>query len=302
VVWFTRDWSQETDSFTFGPRNSTVFTRDSLLEQRTLPNVLHLSKLVAENNQQVAPVFQWFKDKLHFFALGADNFISGGFTTKQFAEKTVYTDDILKLLRSADIGVTSASVMEEEKNIPVSDQSQSPEGGTQYSFQRRKIFKVELSHKGKGEDSRLLGWSSESLGTRRLYALAGPWLDILQKGRIACMDELETSMHPLMVRELLRLFFNEKTNPDHAQILFTTHNPILLDPMLIRRDQIWFTDKDNEGATHLYPLTDYEPRQGESLVRGYMSGRYGAIPFIPSGLLGETTDTGDSDSEPQEDV
>ena len=93
-------------------------------------------------------------------------------------------------------------------------------------------------------------------------------------------------MHPLMVRELLRLFFSEKENPKGAQILFTTHNPLLLDATLLRRDQVWFTDKDESGESHLYPLTDYSPRRGESLVRGYLSGRYGAVPFVPAGLLG----------------
>jgi hypothetical protein len=103
---------------------------------------------------------------------------------------------------------------------------------------------------------------------------------------VVCIDELETSLHPLMTRELLRLFFSAKENPNGAQILFTTHNPLLLDATLLRRDQVWFTDKDTNGEAHLYPLTDYSPRQGESLVRGYLSGRYGAVPFVPAGLMG----------------
>jgi uncharacterized protein len=122
--------------------------------------------------------------------------------------------------------------------------------------------------------------------TQRLFELAGPWLDTLDQGYTVCVDELETSMHPLMVRELLRLIFSAEENAKGAQILFTTHNPLLLDPSLLRRDQVWFTDKDADGAGHLYPLTDFQPRKGESLVRGYMSGRYGAVPFVPEGLLG----------------
>jgi AAA15 family ATPase/GTPase len=117
------------------------------------------------------------------------------------------------------------------------------------------------------------------------------------------VDELETSMHPLMVRELLRLFFSIKENPNGAQILFTTHNPLLLDATLLRRDQVWFTDKDADGEAHLYPLTDYGPRKGESLVRGYLSGRYGAVPFVPAGLLGsfETHEIlGKAEMEPHE--
>jgi len=142
----------------------------------------------------------------------------------------------------------------------------------------------ELTHRGSGAAELMLPWRSESAGTRRMFGLAGPWLDILSKGHKVCVDELESSMHPLMVRELLRLFFSATENPHGAQILFTTHNPLLLDATLLRRDQVWFTDKDAEGEAHLYPLTDYQPRKGESLVRGYLSGRYGAVPFIPTRL------------------
>jgi AAA15 family ATPase/GTPase len=73
-------------------------------------------------------------------------------------------------------------------------------------------------------------------------------------------------------------------------VIFTTHNPLLLDPTFLRRDQIWFVDKDSESASFVYPLTDYKPRRDESLLRGYLSGRYGALPFIPHGLF---------DSEPE---
>lgn len=321
VEWFTRDWSEETGAFVFGPEKPKTFARDRPVEQRTLPNALHLSKLVAENHQQAAPVFRWFKERLHFFDLSAEGGFGGGFTTREFAEKTTNTSRMLELLRNADIGVASALVIEEEESFPDSNafqpvasrpmtesgallkalsephQPQSLSGGEPESPKKRKMFRVELAHKGKAGKLQLFDWADESAGTRRLYSLAGPWLDILQKGRIVCIDELETSMHPLMVRELLRLFFSEKENHNRAQILFTTHNPLLLDPTLIRRDQIWFTDKDNEGAAHLYPLTDYDPRQGESLVRGYMSGRYGAVPFIPAGLLDGTFEaTGDGDA------
>ena len=94
-------------------------------------------------------------------------------------------------------------------------------------------------------------------------------------------------MHPTMVMELLQLFFDEKVNVNGAQLIFTTHNPLLLDITLMRRDQVWLTDKDKGGEGHLYPLTDYAPRKGESLIRGYMSGRYGAVPFLSKGLLGQ---------------
>ena len=86
------------------------------------------------------------------------------------------------------------------------------------------------------------------------------------------------------MRELLSVFSKGITSNSTAQLIFTTHNPLLLDQTLLRRDQIWFTEKDQEGATRLYPLTDFKPRKDESLVKGYLAGRYGGIPFIPEGL------------------
>jgi hypothetical protein len=142
-----------------------------------------------------------------------------------------------------------------------------------------------MGHRGADGKEYPLPWEEESSGTQKLFSLAGPWLDILQNGHVAGVDEIESSMHPAMVVALLRLLFDAELNPNNAQIVFTTHNPLLLDPTLLRRDQVWFADKDEEGATHLYPLSDYKPRKGESLVRGYLSGRYGAVPFIPNGLL-----------------
>jgi AAA15 family ATPase/GTPase len=158
--------------------------------------------------------------------------------------------------------------------------------GAPDNVENAKRPRIELSHASPDGKSVPLLWEAESAGTHRLFELAGPWLDILENGYTVCIDEIETSMHPLMVMALLRLLFDEKTNPKGAQVIFTTHNPLLLDSTLLRRDQVWFADKDDHGEAHLYPLTDYAPRKGESLVRGYLAGRYGAVPFIPQGLLG----------------
>src|ERR1700685_2974355 len=99
----------------------------------------------------------------------------------------------------------------------------------------------------------------ESAGTRRFFALIGPWMDILDNGYTVFVDEIETSLHPVLVKELLKLVLSSKNNPKGAQVVFTTHNPMLLDSTLIRRDQVWFMEKSPDGATHLYPLTDYQP-------------------------------------------
>ncbi|MFZ4699919.1 MAG: AAA family ATPase, partial [Candidatus Methylumidiphilus sp.] len=124
----------------------------------------------------------------------------------------------------------------------------------------------------------------ESSGTRHFFALIGFWIEILESGYTVFIDEIETSLHPILVKELLRLLLSDTHNTKGAQIIFTTHNPVLLDTTLFRRDQIWFTEKSPNGATQLYPLTDYQPRKDEALAKGYLAGRYGGIPFIPEGL------------------
>jgi AAA15 family ATPase/GTPase len=106
----------------------------------------------------------------------------------------------------------------------------------------------------------------------------------LNSGGLMVVDELEASLHPLLGLAIIGLFNSPKTNSRHAQILFTTHDTNLLgntlgEPLL-RRDQIWFTEKEKDGATRLYPLTDYKPRKSENLERGYLQGRYGAIPYL----------------------
>jgi hypothetical protein len=286
-LWFNREWNAQSGSYVWSPERPSGFSRDAQLEGYTLGNVLFLSKAVANNRAELEPVFRWFKEGLKFLDLGMRRGIGARFTLKKLQEQSPLHDRIVQLLRHADLGVTDARAVDRR---PPDDELEKILASMPSDLRERVLkerwLRPELMHRGCGVPALPLPWDSESAGTHRLFGLAGPWLDILSDGYKVCVDELETSMHPLMVRELLRLIFSDKENPKGAQILFTTHNPLLLDPTLLRRDQIWFTDKDDDAAAHLYPLTDYQPRKGESLVRGYMSGRYGAVPFVPEGLLG----------------
>jgi len=289
-VWYSRDWVPSAAAYEWTPERPTGFRRDTQLEGYTLRNMLFLSKAVASNREELEPVYRWFKERLRILNLGAQGDISMDITLKQLDEHGEHYDRIVELLRHADIGVSGARAIEtftDEEYLEMFINS-APERLREVLRKRRRL-RPELTHTGARASEIPLPWQTESAGTHRLFALAGPWLDILSKGSVACVDELETSMHPLIVRELLRLFMCPMANAEGAQLIFTTHNPLLLDTTMIRRDQVWFTDKDAEGAAHLYPLTDYSPRKmGESLVRGYLSGRYGAVPFIPTGLLGKT--------------
>ena len=285
-MWFARDWTAESGSYEWTPERPTGFERDKRLEGDTLGNMLFLSKHIASNRQELDPVFRWFKSRLKFLDLSTRGQMGSGFTLTQVEKKTALYGSIVELLRHADLGITGARAVEQVPPRELLEMVGKMPAEMGESFRKQFRFKPELTHRGTGTAEVALPWESESAGTHRFFALAGPWLDILANGYTVFVDELETSMHPVMVRELLRLLFSAKANPKGAQLIFTTHNPLLLDMTLIRRDQVWFTDKDSEGEGHLYPLSDYAPRNTESLVRGYMSGRYGAVPVFPKGLLG----------------
>lgn len=301
-TWYSRDWNPASSTYTWTPERPVGFKRDLQLESYTLGNMLFLSKAVANNRTELEPVFRWFKDHLHFLDLSAHRRMSLGFTLKQLDQRSDYFARIIELLRHADIGVTGATAVEKRPSAEELEKyvaNMSAELKDQF-LRKERWLRPELTHSGAEGMPITLPWESESAGTQRLFALAGPWLDILKQGRVVCVDELETSMHPLMVRELLRLFYSPKENTNGAQLIFTTHNPLLLDTTMMRRDQVWFTDKDDAGEAHLYPLTDYSPRKGESLVRGYLAGRYGGVPFIPTGLLGTWPSAAVADAQPLE--
>lgn len=126
----------------------------------------------------------------------------------------------------------------------------------------------------------------ESEGTKKLIRLSGPIFSTLANGKILWVDELDAKMHPLISQYIVELFNNQATNPHNAQLIFTTHDTHLLSTKLLRRDQIWFTEKDEMEQTDLYNMMDIElpdgskPRSDSNYERNYIAGRYGAIPYI----------------------
>ena len=145
------------------------------------------------------------------------------------------------------------------------------------------VTALSLVHKGPGEKGVPLLSNYESNGTIAFLSILLPIVEALDMGTLLMIDELEASLHPLLALRIIRLFADKATNPKNAQLIFTTHDTNLLNAL--RRDQIWFTEKDEGGATHLYPLSDFKPRKDENLERGYLQGRYGAIPFLGSSDL-----------------
>ena len=141
---------------------------------------------------------------------------------------------------------------------------------------------VKWNAKGQPAGQVEFGIGAESQGTQKLFYLTGPVLNILKKGGILIIDELEARLHPLMTCELIRLFQSQETNPKRAQLIFTTHDTNLLSNRvkLFRRDQIWFVEKDRQGASHLYSLAELKVRNDRTFEDDYIEGRYGAVPFL----------------------
>jgi len=294
-IWYDRIWDEETKSYGWSKDASRDFERDPGIVEKTRANALFLSTAAQWNNTQVAPIYDWFSDKLLFLNLGPGGTLMHEYAlTAQMASGSDHRRKLVTdLMRSADFGVTNVSARE---GIPAEGQTNALNalksiaraGGVSSAFIPEKVWRVTLQHEGKDGAHFPIEWNNESAGTSRFFTVLGPWLSVVERNQVLCVDELDTSLHPSLVMELLLLFFKHLDGKNAAQLIFTTHNPLLLDMTLLRRDQFWFADKTQEGESFLYPLTDYKPRADESLVRGYLSGRYGAVPFIANGLTAET--------------
>ncbi|TGO03206.1 hypothetical protein PN36_10890 [Candidatus Thiomargarita nelsonii] len=110
--------------------------------------------------------------------------------------------------------------------------------------------------------------------------LLAPLFEALESGKVIIIDELDTSLHSLLSLKLLKLLNSPTSNKGGAQLIFSTHDTNLLGSEVLRRDQIWLTEKDKQGATHLYPLTDIRTCHTDNFERGYLQGHFGGIPFL----------------------
>jgi AAA15 family ATPase/GTPase len=145
---------------------------------------------------------------------------------------------------------------------------------------------IELVHRA-GQRAMTLPFEQESHGTKSWLSFVTNALEIIENGGVLLIDELDASLHPLLLAQALRLFQSKETNPNGAQLIFSTHDVTLLggtgdalDRYHLSRGQVWLTEKGRDGGSILTPLAEYKPRKGEDLVRGYLQGRYGGTPHL----------------------
>ncbi len=298
--WFRRrPTTESSDSdWYFGPHLKGEKER---IKSLTRPDVLFLSAAAQFNHAQLSAVYEWFSQYLRVLSADIDHSL---FTATMMEESADSHARIKNLLRLADLGIAEVSVevikaSSEEALRGIPDEGLRKALGkflkTLDTGAEVNMLDIQLQHRAGDRESgeTLFPMESESKGTQRLFSVAGPWIDTLDNGYAAVVDELDTSLHPLLAKELVSMFHRRDLNVNNAQLICNTHDTSLLDHDLFRRDQIWLVEKDNKSASHLYPLLDFSPRKGEALERGYLRGRYGAIPVLGDlGLLQEESPNG----------
>ncbi len=265
-TWFRR---KAGDPMSFSEKLSG---ENKVIEQLTRNNSLFLSSAAQNNHEMLLPIYNWFWTTLVFVT--GDRSEQTKQTIKMCEEDRETRALIARLLSFADLGIADLTVTVKRPRTLAEKISRS-------MLPDPLPYTIELLHRING---RLLPFEleQESAGTAAYLALLGPLVEAIQWGSVLCVDELDSSLHALMAIEIMRLFENRRQNPKRGQLIFNTHDTNLLNTGLLRRDQIWFTEKDAKGESHLYPLTDFKPRREENLESGYLQGRYGAIPFIHS--------------------
>ncbi|MDD3927225.1 MAG: ATP-binding protein, partial [bacterium] len=263
------------------------------LKEKTRENALFLSVAVQYDNKTVVPVFDWFKEALTVISDQSEWDMDKLFTMTLCDNYPEAKPDIVKLLKVADLGIEDFDIEQKAlteqpflQHLPeetrstlldplISNKKMTIKG----PYGARVITKhMLIKNDGVAEEVEFDLEKDESAGTKRFFSLAGWLLTIPITGGVIFIDELDACLHPLLTRYIIKLM--HRNNREPAQLVFTTHDCGLLDSDLFRRDQIWFTEKNEQGATDVFSLWDYKPRKSENIRKGYLAGRYGAIPFI----------------------
>ena len=190
---------------------------------------------------------------------------------KGFVEDEKVREDVLKYFSSFDKQITGFKI----EDLPSKDE------------QKEKKYAIDAIHRMiDSEDDTKLPLHQESAGTLKMFAMYPALHEVLEKGGVLCIDELNSRLHPLLVRNFILTFLNPEINKNHAQLIFTTHDTWQLSNQLLRRDEIWFTEKDEKGLSNLYSLADFVDEDGsrirkdENYEKNYLLGKYGAIPSL----------------------
>ncbi|MGH3814318.1 MAG: AAA family ATPase [Pseudonocardiaceae bacterium] len=298
-------FEREGPSIDFG---STVQrTRAEIIEDLLVEDTLFLALAARLKLEQLQPVAEWFRRSLRFVRPGQPVGATGNRLVRFLEQSDSERARFVNLARAADVGISDVIIeyvedplvgeqigmlvreVAELESLEASTGSAMPPQHSEELIQARGRLAF---LRDRAQRARLMfahgearfGLADESEGTRLWLDLLPKVISSLDTGRTLVIDEIDTSLHPLLVRKLVGLFRDSAVNVGRAQLLFTTHDAFLLAPVAgepgLDRDQVWFVEKRTDGASELYPLTDFKPRNEHNLARRYLGGSYGAIPIL----------------------
>ncbi|WP_405668946.1 ATP/GTP-binding protein [Streptomyces sp. NBC_00055] len=271
-VWFDREAGRpEDEGGEIRFPGSGLRGRKDEIKALTRPNALFLTVAATLNHRELVAVHRWFVNNLWLVTSQHDVQNRTEWTRERLTVQNAgieFRERLIRLLAGADLGITGLTT--------------DPDTG-----------EVQLLHRTpQGVEQPLDFWRQESLGTQAWFAFLGPLLHALDRGGILLADELDSSLHPRLAAEVIRLFQDPDANPRTAQLIFTTHDATLLGPTVaerpLDRDQIWITVKDGTGQSTLYPLVAAKVRKDDNLERRYLNGHYGGVPRVGAGEFART--------------
>lgn len=279
-------FEREGSEFRFGRELKGRSKTNNTIVELTRPNSLFLSTAAQNNHEQMSAIFEYFRSLACFMHIN---------TGREYWRNQKDIDPrVIGFIGGLDTGICDyrrreTEPSEEELSIR-REINTLVERRANVSIDLSETYKnvtIELAHQTRRGESVFLDLGLESAGTQRLLVMLNLAYRALDAGSPIAIDELDMSLHTLASAAVLQLFCSPTTNPNGAQLIATTHDTNLLGWPGLRRDQIWFTEKDEAGATLLYPLTDIKTRRTDNLEKGYLQGRYGAVPFDdPISILG----------------
>ncbi|MEH1838625.1 MAG: ATP-binding protein [Nostoc sp.] len=261
---FHRQWDDSNKKFIWKTGDYFAGSHNQL-QDNLRENELFISTLGKLKVDVIESLLRWLKVRWLGINLGNEKYDITSITSLQGTDNPIINEifeEALTIVLKFDTGLSRIDMV--KKYDDPSDYN---------------IYALHNTH-----DGNLVAWlfDEESLGTQRLFSLAFRIVLALKIGGLTIVDELGTNIHPNIVRSIIRRFQNAKTNPKRAQLILTSHDNTLQRNNLLRRDQIWFTQKRPAQSTELYPLTDFHVRNDLAIDKAYLDGRFGAVPFLPS--------------------
>lgn len=244
------------------------------IDERTL--FLNIYSKIDRNNEDFSNVYDWFVNSM-YLDLGNPNFerfINNRVSLKILSDEN-YKKELLKFIKTFDSGIEGI------RTTPDSIEAVKSNNG---------IINIEVLHRGENGELKALPFYLESNGTRKMFHLFDFFMDALKNGMVLFVDELDAKLHPLLTRYIINLFHNSQTNIGNGQLIYSTHDTVNLNKETFRRDEIWFAEKDKDGISEIYALSDYileddknagkKVRNDATYNKDYLTGRYGAIPVL----------------------